>query len=161
MAAGLNMVTTLDIAWAAGFLEGEGSFVANRGTPVVVCPQVQREPLDRLQRMFGGTIYLQDRGNPKHQPCHIWRLNGFPAAGLMMTLLALLSPKRVGQVKAALFAWYFSPGSGHLRYKTHCPHGHEYTPENTRVYRGSRNCRKCGTEHSKEWRRAKVAQMKG
>lgn len=27
--------------------------------------------------------------------------------------------------------------------KTHCPKGHEYTPENTRIYRGMRNCREC------------------
>lgn len=26
---------------------------------------------------------------------------------------------------------------------THCPSGHEYTPENTRVYRGRRYCRAC------------------
>lgn len=27
--------------------------------------------------------------------------------------------------------------------KTHCPRGHEYTYENTRVYRGRYSCRKC------------------
>lgn len=27
--------------------------------------------------------------------------------------------------------------------KTHCPHGHEYTPENTYVYKSRRNCRTC------------------
>jgi hypothetical protein len=27
--------------------------------------------------------------------------------------------------------------------KTHCPHGHKYTPENTRLERGKRHCRAC------------------
>jgi hypothetical protein len=27
--------------------------------------------------------------------------------------------------------------------KTHCPQGHEYTPENTYINRGRRNCREC------------------
>jgi hypothetical protein len=27
--------------------------------------------------------------------------------------------------------------------KTHCKHGHEYTPENTRTYRGMRRCKTC------------------
>ena len=30
--------------------------------------------------------------------------------------------------------------------KTHCPQGHEYTPENTYIYRGSRYCRGCNRE---------------
>jgi hypothetical protein len=27
--------------------------------------------------------------------------------------------------------------------RTHCKHGHEYTPENTRIYREHRRCKKC------------------
>lgn len=27
--------------------------------------------------------------------------------------------------------------------KTHCPHGHEFTVENTRIYKGHRHCRAC------------------
>lgn len=27
--------------------------------------------------------------------------------------------------------------------RTHCKHGHEYTPENTRMKRGARECRTC------------------
>ncbi len=30
-----------------------------------------------------------------------------------------------------------------LPLRTHCPHGHEYTPENTYKYNGSRSCREC------------------
>ena len=38
---------------------------------------------------------------------------------------------------------------------THCPHGHEYTPANTYVHDGRRNCRTCRTESSRR-RRAGV-----
>ena len=35
-------------------------------------------------------------------------------------------------------------GTNHWMNKTHCPHGHEYTPENTYIdSRGSRVCRQC------------------
>jgi len=27
--------------------------------------------------------------------------------------------------------------------KTHCNHGHKFTPENTRIYRGHRRCKTC------------------
>lgn len=33
--------------------------------------------------------------------------------------------------------------SGQNVRKTHCPRGHEYTPENTRVYKTSRFCQTC------------------
>jgi len=39
----------------------------------------------------------------------------------------------------------------HQRAKTHCPHGHEYTPENTLVYPsdGRRRCRACRYHRTK------------
>lgn len=39
-------------------------------------------------------------------------------------------------------------GADHQRAKTHCPHGHEYTPENTIVFPsdGRRRCRTCRRE---------------
>ncbi len=35
---------------------------------------------------------------------------------------------------------------------TQCPYGHEYTPENTIIYQGSRHCRKCKYRRNKERR---------
>lgn len=41
------------------------------------------------------------------------------------------------------------------RRKTHCPRGHEYTPENTRISKGNcRSCRRCHTERAREARAA-------
>lgn len=37
--------------------------------------------------------------------------------------------------------------------KTHCPKGHEYTPENTKVKNGCRNCKACDSaRHMVKWR---------
>jgi hypothetical protein len=36
--------------------------------------------------------------------------------------------------------------------KTHCPQGHEYSPDNTYVYKGSRECRICNRAKSIRWR---------
>ena len=41
--------------------------------------------------------------------------------------------------------------------KTHCPEGHEYSPENTRIYRGYRYCRTCQRAHSRKRMAAKRA----
>jgi hypothetical protein len=35
--------------------------------------------------------------------------------------------------------------------KTHCPQGHEYSPENTHVYKRQRMCRKCRRVYADRW----------
>lgn len=39
--------------------------------------------------------------------------------------------------------------------KTHCVHGHEFTPENTYIKQGKRSCRECGRQANRR-HRAKV-----
>lgn len=58
-----HAASSLAIAWAAGFLEGEGWFAyrdSRKGAtshPRMGANQVNREPLERLQALFGGNIY--------------------------------------------------------------------------------------------------------
>lgn len=53
------------------------------------------------------------------------------------------------------------------RNKTHCPHGHEYTPENVciEVVRGveRRHCRQCGREKASRyyWNKVKLIKHPG
>lgn len=45
----------------------------------------------------------------------------------------------------------------HLKDRTHCPKGHEYTPENTRITHGSRSCRACESLYNKRrWAKHKA-----
>lgn len=46
-----------------------------------------------------------------------------------------------------------SPAALNLR-KTHCLNGHPFDEENTRWYRGTRNCRACQRERLRKWRAA-------
>lgn len=39
-------------------------------------------------------------------------------------------------------------GGLHQRIKDHCPQGHPYDDQNTRIYEGRRYCRRCGSEQS-------------
>lgn len=42
---------------------------------------------------------------------------------------------------------------GRGQYATHCPHGHEYTPENTMPAHGkNRQCRECNRAASRRWK---------
>lgn len=51
---------------------------------------------------------------------------------------------------------YFN--GSYFRNKTHCPRDHEYTPENTLIYYGRRNCRKCRNAYARDlYKRKKEA----
>lgn len=55
-----------DYAWAAGFIDGEGHFGCRKtkfGTYQISIQvhQKGREPLDRLQAIFGGKVYITGR----------------------------------------------------------------------------------------------------
>lgn len=119
-----------DLYWAAGFLEGEGSFMNQRFQVVVSAVQVQREPLERLLSLLGGKIYFCRKKNPKHSDYFKWNTQGSRGAGVAMTLFSLLSTKRREQILKALAHWKTVPYNVNAA-KTHCPSGHEYTPGNT------------------------------
>lgn len=102
--------SVVDLAWAAGFLEGEGSFCVTKRPPFYIYPyiqvaQVQKEPLERLQKMFGGSFHLRTEvTRPKQHPYWRWSVSGARALGVMLTLFSFMSPKRKQQITSVLNA---------------------------------------------------------
>ena len=94
--------TTKELFWAAGFLEGEGSFLPNGQSGMVQACQVEREPLERLQRLFGGRLSARKASNDKHSPYFEWGVSGPRARGLMMTMYSLMSGRRQRQIRVGL-----------------------------------------------------------
>jgi hypothetical protein len=94
--------TLKDIAWAAGFIEGEGTF--KRGTSMQVCAaQVNPEPLLRLLSLFGGTLTVHTEGDSRgRQRTQVWRVSGARGRGFAMTIYSLMSEKRKEQIRGAL-----------------------------------------------------------
>lgn len=103
-----------DLYWAAGFIEGEGTFVAcftkSRKTPskryaglCVAAYQVEKEPLERLVAFFGGRVRHTSRvtaGKMRFQ--HTWAIHGTRALGVAQTLYPLMSTRRQRQIKRAM-----------------------------------------------------------
>ena len=87
-----------DLHWAAGFIEGEGCFSATT-TERVRVSQVNREPIDRLLDLFGGTTKLE---KTQSRPIWCWSVYGARAHGVMMTLYPLMTAKRQEQIRKAL-----------------------------------------------------------
>jgi len=96
--------TLRDLEWAAGFLEGEGSFSHQLGhSEAIYCRQVNPEPIHKLQDLFGGVIAQRLPGDRFGKQVQLeWHITGARARGVMMTLYPLLSKRRKEQVKKAL-----------------------------------------------------------
>lgn len=145
------MVTPGTIHWAAGFLEGEGHFRFTGSTPQIRATQVQREPLEALERAFGGAIYRLKRPAPR-QDAWVWVLAGAPAAGVMMTVFPLMWSKRSREIALSLAAWRQRPAP--WKYRTTCSRGHPFDKTNTYRHGRNRHCRACGAERAKGYRDA-------
>lgn len=100
--------TDVDIAWAAGFLEGEGHFrrsssARNRhGTEEVSAGQVNPEPLYRLQEFFGGGINVKRRSKWGMNDILYWKVTGERARILMRAVESSMSTRRREQIRRAL-----------------------------------------------------------
>ena len=97
--------TTLDIAWAAGIYEGEGT--CDLGSTAHTCiSQKDREILDRLRALFGGKITAKISKTPggrvTDEPIYLWQMSGALARGFLMTIYTFLSARRKTQVRSAL-----------------------------------------------------------
>lgn len=97
--------TTLDIAWAAGIWEGEGSCCPVNGQWFRVSV-AQKDPfiLLKLRDMFGGSVnkYNNDTGYSKPTHIHTWYLYGARAHGFAQTIFTFLSPRRRAQIRGAI-----------------------------------------------------------
>ena len=145
-------IKTLDIAWAAGFLEGEGTMgLTGRtyGYPRVSAGQVQKEPLERLQKLFGGKLKLRQppiNARVNTQPFWTWYIDSDTAIAVMMTIYVLMSPKRKAEIEQGVAAWKLQRKIRRWN-ATHCLEGHELTPENTYLILNGKG---------KPWRRCRI-----
>jgi hypothetical protein len=99
----------LEIVWAAGLYEGEGSAWRRTRAPkrdqvYVEVGQKERWVLDKLKVRFGGSICLR-KARPEHNnpnPLWRWSLTARKARGFLMTIYVLLSPHRQAQIRHVL-----------------------------------------------------------
>lgn len=98
--------TTEEVAWAAGFLEGEGSFQRRAGMSLrVQATQATTEPLLRLQKLFGGRIRKEARRHPSvlsKKTIFRWTAYGILAEQVMQSVHPWLSARRKEQIDKCL-----------------------------------------------------------
>jgi hypothetical protein len=95
------MLTTKQLAWAAGIFEGEGCCgytSRQKNCQEVIVVQKDTWVLEKMQELFGGTICARKAGSIG-TPSHRWKVSGPTARGFLMTIYSFLSPRRKEQVK--------------------------------------------------------------
>lgn len=110
-------VSVSDIAWLAGFLEGEGAFVlTSKVQPMITVSQKDREPLDKLVSMVGGKVKKKCSQGYKKGWIYNVEIASRRAAGIMMTIFSFMSKRRQVKIMEILDAWKKHP-TKNLPYK--------------------------------------------
>lgn len=98
-----------DLAWAAGFIEGEGCFLINQSRVTnfhvfLKVAQVDKVPLVKLHSLFGGSL-LQYKQRENRSAAWLWAVG----IGFMRDTMPLLIPYMTGNKrKQAEFASKFA-----------------------------------------------------
>jgi hypothetical protein len=120
-------ISPTDAAWAAGFLEADGTFaIVRRGGPSQVAQrqgllphigaaQIDPRPLDRLAALFGGRVYGRD-SRTRRGVCQ-WHV---ASCARVVNVLEAISPYLVGKTEqaAVLMAFCTGPGSPRPGHRT-------------------------------------------
>ena len=95
--------TGWEVAWAAGFLEGEGMFLEKSDGARAVCAnQVNPEPLQKLQALFGGSLGFQKQDPSVRRNWWRWSIYGQRAIEVTSLVSPFLSSSRLERIPFAL-----------------------------------------------------------
>ena len=147
-------MNAVDIAWLAGLFEGEGNIsIAKNGGTRLTIRMCDRDVIDRVNEMFPCTNIQVVVPKPvrasfnQPQTQYAWRIsNPTKVREILLLLLPWFGERRAAKACEVLAHLDSRPGiGGRNRLKTHCAQGHEYTPENTYIRKGTvhRHCRAC------------------
>ncbi len=91
-----------EVAWAAGFFEGEGTITMSRRRLVVRLNNTDSEPVYQFAKIIGfgevyGPYHYGSPGGPKRKPFWVWLAEEYQALEVLELLWPWLSHRRRGQ----------------------------------------------------------------
>lgn len=133
----------------AGLFEGEGCFQINprdNGVQIKVS-MTDRDVIEKLHGLSGmGTYKALSRRTATGKQVWCWLVSNRDDALVFVDAvepwLGQRRREKLGEVRAKLAASRGAPAS-----RTHCPSGHPYSAENTKVTAAGRECRTCKREY--------------
>lgn len=91
------------IAWAAGLFEGEGSISVEHNKIRVTIEMTDRDVLEKIQEIFGGSLYDLKIRAPHYKPSYKWMLtSSHTAAEFLDYVMPYLFARRKNRAEEAL-----------------------------------------------------------
>lgn len=105
------MLTTKELAWLGGLLEGEASFMVRNGCPKIALQMTDLDVMERAAALLGvpvGRYSRQPKGKASYLP--VWHLavHGTKAVSWMMTLFQFFGQRRQKKISEVLSGWISS-----------------------------------------------------
>jgi hypothetical protein len=148
-------ITTAQIYWAAGIMEGEGYFGLRRGRDLVAqLSMTDKDVVEKFHAIFP-TGKIKQRVLPSGKIAYTWLATAQSvAAGIFMTLLPLMGKRRAEKIIQCLTEWKKKPLP--MKMWTHCKNGHELKGANMRINKNGkymkRTCTVCQRERQAAYR---------
>ena len=92
-----------EIAWVAGLLEGEGSFLFTKSNCLKVqCAMTDLDVLEKLQEYAGGRMASASRSEDHWKPSWVWWISGEQAGELMRLVQPYMLSRRSAKIDEVL-----------------------------------------------------------
>jgi len=102
-------MTTTEIVWLAGLLEGEGSFHPANGNSInISLGMTDKDVIKKAAVLLGNAkVYTREvkKGAKLYKTCHQIHVAGNYAAGWMMTLYPYMGTRRKERIREMLSLW--------------------------------------------------------
>lgn len=126
------MISTKDLYWIAGILEGEGSFtVAAKIKPRITLNMTDKDIVERVRNILDQNQVVHKyypKGQIGYKPIYNIDMTGPKAAGWMLTLFSIMGKRRQTRIKDIFSNWLLIKPKD----KTRCKRGHTFSTINNR-----------------------------
>lgn len=158
------MTLSNEVYWAAGILEGEGSFLLRRGGDLAVqVGSTDKDVVDGVESALGPGS-RKERILPSGKKFYTWLVsNQDHARDIMVLVRPLMKSRRQARIDHCLAEFAKKPMRNSR--KTLCKHGHELSGENLKVITEGkytkRRCIECGRLRQQKYRATNASGILG
>lgn len=108
------MVTSVQVAWGAGLVEGEGYITLNGGSkrknrpalsPMLGIGMTDEDVITRFRDIFVPKLKIYRTVQPGRKPFYTIKVVGKRAVGLMLTFFSYFGTRRRARIKEVLAVW--------------------------------------------------------